>query len=199
MTEHELIHLSHAWDRVMVTNDCPTRNAGRHVTAPMYSIRPGRPEDVPYLPAVERAAALLFRTYPDLGIPEGLYDQPTSIETLAAAQKAGRLWIASDSSGNVVGFALVVVIDGCAHLDELDVLPSVGRQGIGSALVSAVCQWAADAGYPAVTLRTFRDVAWNARSTSGWDFRSLTTTPCRQDSASSRRKNEERGSRPTRG
>jgi hypothetical protein len=65
------------------------------VKATISSIRPGRAEDVPQLPGIERTAALLFQTYPDLGIPDELYDQPTSVETFAAAQKAGRLWVSA--------------------------------------------------------------------------------------------------------
>ena len=122
-----------------------------------------RPEDVEALPEIERLAGLMFKTYPgDLGIPEEVYQHPTSVDTFVAAQQAGRLWIAAGAGGNPIGFALVRELDGYAHLDELNVLPSHGRQGIGSALLATVCSWAKLAGYPAVTLRTFRDVPWNA-------------------------------------
>jgi GNAT superfamily N-acetyltransferase len=127
-----------------------------------HFIRLATPEGVVFLPEIERQAGLLFKNHPeDLGIPETMYDQPNSLETFAAAQRAGHLWVAATDPGEVIGFALVAVIDGDAHLDELDVLPSHGRQGIGSALLGAVCRWATDAGYPAVSLRTFRDVPWN--------------------------------------
>jgi GNAT superfamily N-acetyltransferase len=53
-------------------------------------------------------------------------------------------------------------IENYAHLDELDVLPSHEGKGIGTTLLATVCSWAKDMGYPAVTLRTFRDVPWNA-------------------------------------
>jgi len=128
-----------------------------------HSIRLARPDDVDALPEIERKAGLMYRSFPgDLGIPEELYEQPNSVETFAAAQRAGRLWVAVTSRGSAVGFALVVEIDRYAHLEELDVLPSHGRQGIGSSLVDVVCGWARERGYPAVTLRTFRDVPWNA-------------------------------------
>jgi GNAT superfamily N-acetyltransferase len=133
------------------------------MNSPGYDIRPAIPEDVAVLPEVERLAGLLFKTYSgDLGIPEEMYENPNSVETFAAAQRAGRLWIATASGGELVGFAMVMEVDGYAHLDELDVLPIHGGQGIGSALLATVCSWAKDTGYPAVTLRTFRDVPWNA-------------------------------------
>jgi GNAT superfamily N-acetyltransferase len=130
---------------------------------PGYDIRQAAPKDVAVLPDIERPAGLLFKTHAgDLGIPDEMYEDPNSIETFAAAQKAGRLWVAAASGGEIVGFALVVDIEGYAHLDELDVLPPHGRRGVGSALLARVCSWAKEEGYPAVTLRTFRDVQWNA-------------------------------------
>src|SRR5687767_2756637 len=119
-----------------------------------YDIKLAKPEDVHVLPEVERLAGLLFKTYAgDLGIPEEMYEAPNSVETFAAAQRAGRLWVATESGGELVGFALVMEIAGYAHIDELDVLPLHGGQGIGSALLATVCSWAKDMGYPAVTLR----------------------------------------------
>jgi predicted N-acetyltransferase YhbS len=47
------------------------------------------------------------------------------------------------------------------HLDELDVEPSHGRRGLGTALVRAVCDWASVTGYSTLTLTTFRTVPWN--------------------------------------
>lgn len=133
------------------------------MTLARTEIRFATPGDVQALPDIERRAALLFKTHPeDLGIPESLYQQSNSIDTFAMAQKAGRLWVASRDGFEVIGFALVLDIAGYAHLDELDVLPQHGGQGIGSALLAAVCAWAKTEGYAAVTLRTFRDVPWNA-------------------------------------
>jgi 4-diphosphocytidyl-2-C-methyl-D-erythritol kinase len=128
-----------------------------------HDIRLAEPQDVAALPEIERLAGLLFKTHPgDLGIPDELYDRPNSVDTFTATQKAGRLWVACGPAREPIGFALVLNIAEFAHLDELDVLPSYGRQGVGSALLATVCAWASTAGYPAVTLRTFRDVPWNA-------------------------------------
>jgi GNAT superfamily N-acetyltransferase len=60
-----------------------------------------------------------------------------------------------------VGFVCVGVVGGLAHIWQLSVHPSAGRQGRGTALVRAVIQWAACNDYAGVTLTTFRDVAWN--------------------------------------
>src|SRR5713101_5402037 len=51
--------------------------------------------------------------------------------------------------------------DDLPHLEELDVDPSHGRRGLGTALVRAVCEWATVSGYVVLTLTTFRAVPWN--------------------------------------
>ncbi|GII53489.1 GCN5 family N-acetyltransferase [Planotetraspora thailandica] len=61
-----------------------------------------------------------------------------------------------------VGFAMLGVVDGHAHLDQLAVHPDHGRRGIGTELLTAACDAAAATGAAAMTLTTFRDVPWNA-------------------------------------
>jgi GNAT superfamily N-acetyltransferase len=61
-----------------------------------------------------------------------------------------------------VGFALVKMLaDDLPHLEEIDVHPTHGRRGLGTALVRAVCEWATASGYVMLTLTTFRAVPWN--------------------------------------
>jgi GNAT superfamily N-acetyltransferase len=72
-----------------------------------------------------------------------------------------------------VGFASVGIVDGLAHLWQLAVRPAEGRQGYGTALVRAVCEWADSNGHGSVTLTTFRDVAWNGPFYTGLGFRTL--------------------------
>ncbi len=65
------------------------------------------------------------------------------------------------------------IVDGVAHLWQLSVHPAHLRQGRGSALVAAVCDWAVRQGFEAVTLTTFRDVPWNEPFYSQLGFRTL--------------------------
>ena len=133
------------------------------MTTHAFHVRLANLGDVPHLPGIERQAGLMFKAYSaELGLADDLFDETTSVEDLEAARAAGRLWVAVMSSGQLVGFALVIHIGAHAHLDELSVVPTYGRQGIGSSLLQAVCAWAAEQGHRAVTLRTFRDVPWNA-------------------------------------
>jgi GNAT superfamily N-acetyltransferase len=122
-----------------------------------YTIVAARPQDVGLLPAIELAAARLLAGH----APDAVLDETTGHEVLDKAQGDGRLWVALEHD-RPVGFAHVEMIEaGSAHLQELDVHPQYGRQGLGTGLVTHVCRWAAMAGCRSVTLSTFRDVAWN--------------------------------------
>jgi len=123
----------------------------------VYIIITARPDDLPQLPPIELAAAKLLVGH----APESVLGEATSQDDLRRAQRRGLLWVAL--ADNVpVGFAHVEVIEpSVAHVKEIDVHPQHGRRGLGTRLVGAVCAWAATAGYRAVTLTTFRDVAWN--------------------------------------
>jgi len=69
----------------------------------------------------------------------------------------------SPSDGDrTVGFAAASVVDGGGYLDELDVMPEFGRQGIGTGLVMTVVDWARARKFPCLTLITFRHLTWNA-------------------------------------
>ncbi len=127
-----------------------------------YAIRSATAADVPQLPQIEREAAARFGCLgAELGFSEDEPAMVNTLETFSDARKRGHLWIAADSDGEPVGFALLLVIDGNAHLEELDVLPAHGRNGIGSELVATVCAWAGEMGFDCVTLSTFRDIPWN--------------------------------------
>jgi GNAT superfamily N-acetyltransferase len=106
---------------------------------------------------IELAAAELLRGH----APESVLNGTTDCETFANAARDGRLWVAL--AGDVpVGFALVEMLaQDLPHLDEVDVEPSHGRRGLGTALVQAVCEWATATGFSTLTLTTFRDVPWN--------------------------------------
>jgi len=137
-----------------------------------YSIRLALPEDTAFLPSIERQAGALFKNcLGEIGLTAAAFDQVQSSDDLAAAQQRGRLWVAVSPGGDRVGFALVIDVGGAAHLEELDVLPEHGRRGLGSRLLETVCDWARDAGYPRVTLSTFRDIPWNAPFYSRHGFR----------------------------
>jgi GNAT superfamily N-acetyltransferase len=133
-------------------------------------IRPAAPEDGPHLQAIEVLAGRQFR---DVGLPQIASDVPPSTEVLAAYADAGRSWVALDDRGRAVGYVLVDVVDGNAHIEQVSVVPDQQGRGVGRALVDRVKEWAADRQMTAVTLTTFRDVPWNGPLYRHLGFRDL--------------------------
>lgn len=128
---------------------------------PGLGIRVALTRDLDGLREIEVASEQLFA---DVGIG------PFSQDETSSSERAAIVFVSGDPP---VGFASVEVIDGVAHLGQLSVLPSASRQGRGSALVSAVCDWASSQNYEAVTLTTFRDVPWNGPFYVRLGFRTL--------------------------
>jgi GNAT superfamily N-acetyltransferase len=129
----------------------------RNELPPVYEIATARESDLALLPAIELAAARLLAGY----APESVLAETTSQQQLKDAWRRGHLRVAL-ADDVPVGFAHVEVLEAAvAHLEEIDVHPDHGRRGLGTRLVQAVCEWAASAGYEAVTLTTFREVPWN--------------------------------------
>ncbi len=124
-----------------------------------YRIRLAHHDDLFVLPTIELEAATRF---PPGTFPAGMVDEVLSIEIHERARLLGQLWVAADANDRPVGFALASIIDRMAFLAELDVLPTSGRQGIGTALVKCVVRWAKMMDLQAVTLTTFAHLPWNA-------------------------------------
>jgi GNAT superfamily N-acetyltransferase len=124
-----------------------------------YDVRPARREDLPALASVELAAQALFA---HVGMPE-LADAPVlSLAEVERFAADGFVAVAEHARGGIVGFVVVRPLGGAAHVQELDVHPDHGRQGLGRALLGRALAWARDAGFRTATLSTFRDVPWNA-------------------------------------
>ena len=137
------------------TRGPPARQGG----GVQIAIRPGRAEDGEVLQEIERQAGERFR---EVGLEAVADDEPPSLDTLAAYAAAGRSWVAIDADNNTpVGYVLVDVVDGCAHIEQVSVRPDQQGVGVGRALVDRVRSWADETHRRAVTLTTFTDVPWN--------------------------------------
>lgn len=128
-------------------------------------IRPAVAEDAEILHAIEaQADALLIDT---LGAP----DWPPAGDGGERLASPGFVLVLEDPSGSSpVGFVHVLDADGHAHLEQLSVLPSSGRQGFGRRLVSAALDAARERGYTRMTLRTYAEIPWNAPFYSSCGF-----------------------------
>jgi ribosomal protein S18 acetylase RimI-like enzyme len=127
---------------------------------------------------VSAAAGRRFAEVDDPGVAARADDPPLPLDELVAWAGAGRAWVAvaegESGGGDVVGFAVVDVVDGNAHVEEVSVDPDAQGHGHGSALLDAVATDAARRGEPAVTLTTYRDVPWNRPYYERRGFRVLT-------------------------
>lgn len=121
-------------------------------------VRAARATDLEALPAIERRAQALFRAY---GLEATFAAHLVDLPTLRSAQRAHRLFVATDEADQPVGFVLITRLGGWAQLAEVDVLPEWGRRGIGTALVERAIAWAEEREYERVVLSTMRDVPWN--------------------------------------
>ncbi|HEV7758192.1 MAG TPA: GNAT family N-acetyltransferase [Acidimicrobiales bacterium] len=127
------------------------------------TLRAATAADGPALQDVELRAGAQFR---DVGMADIADHDPSSLDELASYADAGRSWVAIDETGHtdtgqVVGYVIVDVVDGCAHVEQVSVVPVAQGRGVGRALLDRVRTWAVESGCPALTLTTFTDVAWN--------------------------------------
>jgi GNAT superfamily N-acetyltransferase len=135
-----------------------------------FTIESAQESDLPALPAIELAANEMFE---GTGLLPAVDDDFTDPDEFRNALLEGHLWVARAPSGEPVGFALVELLGGKPHLEEMDVRPSHGRRGLGRALLEAVFAWARSEGHESVTLTTFRDLPWNAPFYTRAGFRAL--------------------------
>jgi GNAT superfamily N-acetyltransferase len=136
-------------------------------------IRASLPDEAAGLQLIELASGEQFRS---VGLDFVADHDPTSIESFAGHATAGRSWTALDNADEPIGFVLVAVVDGNAHIEQVSVLPDHQGAGVGRALIDRACAWADESGRPAVTLTTFKDVAWNAPLYLHLGFRMLPET-----------------------
>lgn len=125
-----------------------------------FAIRLAGVHDAPFLPQVEQSAGTLFRSIPELA---WVADEPigSAVDFLPAIA-ARTVWIAEDDEAGVVGELRAEVIGEVLHIVELAVAKDFQRRGLGRALLDFAIDAARARGLRAITLTTFRHVAWNA-------------------------------------
>lgn len=124
----------------------------------MVEIRAAREDDAAELRAIEQRAGEQFRT---VGLDAVADDEPPSLAELVASARLGRSWVATDGSGETIGYVIVGTVDGAAFIDQVSVTPDHQGEGVGRALVERVRDWAAQTKRSWVVLTTFDDVPWN--------------------------------------
>ncbi|MDV8003400.1 MULTISPECIES: GNAT family N-acetyltransferase [unclassified Rhodococcus (in: high G+C Gram-positive bacteria)] len=122
-------------------------------------IRSAISTDLPALQQIEIAAGEPFR---DIGMDAIADDPPPTLDELNDFLAAEHIWVQTDANDVPVAYALVEIVDGGAHIEQVSVHPDHARKGLGAQLIDAVTEWAADHHHDLVTLTTFVDVPWNA-------------------------------------
>ncbi len=126
-----------------------------------YTLRLAAAGDLEAMRDVECDAGRRFLELPAAtGLHEIADDDPPAVEVLAASLDNDAAWVVTDHEG-VVAYAVASMIDDDAHLDQVSVRIAHQGRGLGTALVEAVCEWARELSFEAVTLTTFRDVTFN--------------------------------------
>ena len=135
-----------------------------------YRIRLARPDEIPRLREIEDEAGTIFS---GLGLIDEALDVVFPVDDLVRLVGMGQVWVGCPENDLPVGMVIASVREEAAYVEEMDVLPSHGRRGLGARLLACVCAWARAEGHAAVTLSTFRDVPWNGPFYRKHGFRDL--------------------------
>ncbi len=133
-----------------------------------WSLRLARPEDAEAMPEIERTAAVAFAGEPSVDPA-----RTRSVADYARLIRRGHSLVAH--VGEVMaGFLVAQPFSRELHIWEMDVAPAFQRRGIGAGLVRAAQIDARNTGFRALTLTTFRDLAWNAPFYASLGFEEVT-------------------------
>lgn len=137
-----------------------------------FRICPARDTDAAALPDVQRSAGALFRTVPGIAwVADEPVEPPAHYRPMIAR---GHVWVAEDGAGAVVGCLFGEIADDAFHILELAVAQEAQQRGLGRRLLDAARDYARAKGLGAVTLTTFRHVAWNAPFYARYGFVEMT-------------------------
>jgi GNAT superfamily N-acetyltransferase len=122
------------------------------------TIRPLAPDELTAVQQIETAAG---RPFAEIGMHEIADDAPPDRARLSTYQAEGRGWVLVDDADVPIGFVLVDLVDGAAHIEQVSIHPDHARRGLGRLLIDHVAGWARERGLSGLSLTTFIDVAWN--------------------------------------
>ena len=125
----------------------------------LTKVRLARRTEVLRIRKIEDEAGKLFY---GLGLMDESKDESFPLIDLARLIDSGLVWVCSVRDEPPVGMIIASVLDTSLYIEEMGVLPSHGRRGIGTRLLKHVCSWAQQNGFGSIMLSTFSTVPWNA-------------------------------------
>ncbi|MEU8894709.1 GNAT family N-acetyltransferase [Nocardia sp. NPDC048505] len=137
----------------------------------MRNIRSATEADLPVLQEIERAAG---KPFADIGMQAVADDDPPALSTLREFQQAGRAWVHPNAEDRPIGYLVLGLVDGNAHIDQVSVDPEFLGQRLGKGLIDHAVHWSKNHGLQAITLTTFTEVPWNGPYYERLGFRYLT-------------------------
>lgn len=133
------------------------------------TIRLAVPNDAPMLPVIEKDAAEVFRSVAGL---EWLAGNAGEEGVYLELIEAHSVWVA-EAGERACGFLAARIEGQELHIVEVSVRKEQQRQGIARALIQRAAEEARRLSLTALTLTTFRDLAWNESYYSKLGFKSL--------------------------
>jgi GNAT superfamily N-acetyltransferase len=124
-----------------------------------WSLRLARPDDADAMPQIESAAASIFAELPDYAHLD--LSGTRSADDFRRLIRRGHCLVVHVGE-TMAGYLVAEPFSRELHIWQMDVLPQFQRRGIGAGLVRAAQIDARNTGFRALTLTTFREVAWNA-------------------------------------
>lgn len=141
----------------------------------MITIRPATADDLDEIVRVERAANSLYAPY---GLAAHIDALCSPRDVVIEGIDRGLAWVAvdEDDASSLVGFSLASACDRDLHLDEIDVVPSRVRRGLGTRLLEVVMDAARARGASRLTLLTVDFVPWTLGFYAHHGFRVLSAS-----------------------
>jgi GNAT superfamily N-acetyltransferase len=135
------------------------------------TIRRAEIRDAEALPAIEQSAGETFRQIPELAwLADG---DNIPAERHRKLIELGGCWVAVGPDDRPVGFVSAEALAGELHVWEFDVRRDLQGGGIGRRLIQHAIDDAQSRALSAVTLTTWRDVAWNEKFYAKLGFKTL--------------------------
>ena len=134
-----------------------------------YRVEHGTRAQSRRLQAIELAAGARFRA---VGMGDVADGEPTPTPILEDRADAGRLYVAVDEAGEPVGFLIWSPKDDRAYVEEVSVHPDHAGHRLAARMIDRLSHDVRGR-HAALSLATFRDVAWNAPYYASIGFQEL--------------------------